>query len=162
MRLLAVLSFLAIVGCASAGAQQTASPFAPFEGAWRGEGRFQGAPSQVNAEFAPLFDGAAWGLDIDIRFTPANGAQQNFSGRAGYAMRGGALTGGAWIDSAGNGYALSPNFQGGALIVGWGSERVNGRSEYRIEGDGDLIVTDSIETPQGWRPFATAELRRAN
>jgi len=162
MRHLIALALIVLVGCASAGAQP-ASPFAPFQGSWRGEGRFQGAPSDVDATFAPLFGGAAWSLDVDIRFTPPNApAAQRFRGRAGYAMRNGALTGGSWVDSGGNGYALTPRFEDGALIVGWGAGQVNGRSEYRIETDGDLAIIDSIETPQGWRQFATAELRRAS
>lgn len=49
----------------------------------------------------------------------------------------------------------------GALIVDWGNGSTLGRSEYRIEADGDLRVEDFIQTPDGqWRSFALAELRR--
>jgi|CXWL01.1.fsa_nt_gi hypothetical protein len=152
MRLLALIPMIFALGCATAVAQPFS--FASLEGQWRGQGTFRGAPSEVSATIEPLFDGAAWSLDIDIRFAAANGQAQRFQGRGGYALRAGAPVGGSWVDNFGNAYAINPRIEGDALIVDWGQ---GGRSEYRIEPDGDLRIEDSI----GGRSFAVAELRRA-
>ncbi len=160
MRLLAALvSVLLTIGCATAVAQPFS--FASLDGQWRGQGTFRGAPSEVSATFAPIFDGGAYSLDIDVRFTPVNAQPMRFQGRGGYALRNGAPVGGSWVDNFGNAYAISPRFEHGALIVDWGNGSTLGRSEYRIEADGDLRVEDFIQTPDGqWRSFALAELRR--
>lgn len=160
MRLLAqillTIPLIFTLGCATAMAQPFS--FAALEGAWRGQGTFRGAPSEVSATFAPLFEGAAWSLDVDIRFNAGNGQPQRFQGRGGYAMRAGAPIGGSWVDNFGNAYAIAPRIEDGALIVDWGQ---GGRSIYRLEADGDLHIEDSIRAADGaWRSFATAELSR--
>jgi len=160
MRLLAALvSVFFTIGCATATAQPFS--FASLEGQWRGQGTFRGAPSDVSAAFAPIFDGSAYSLDIDVRFTPANGAPMRFQGRGGYALRNGAPVGGSWVDSFGNSYAIAPRLENNALIVDWGNGTVLGRSEYRIEAEGDLRIEDFVQAEDGqWRRFALAELRR--
>ncbi|GAM99700.1 hypothetical protein U91I_03355 [alpha proteobacterium U9-1i] len=162
MRLFAALASIALtIGCATAMAQPLS--FSALEGQWRGQGTFRGAPSEVTATFAPMFEGAAYTLDIDVRFTPANGQPTRFQGKGGYALRNGAPVGGSWIDNFGNGYAISPRFEDNALIVDWGTATFHGRSEYRLEADGDLRVEDFVQGQGGqWQSFALAELRRAH
>ncbi len=137
--------------------------FGGLEGRWRGAGQFQGMPSTVEAQFAPLLGARAWALDIDIEARPPAGEPIRFSGRAQYVLRDGALAGGNWIDSQGATYALAPRRENGALIVDWSEgASVRGRSEYRIQPDGDLQIDDFVPGPDGaMRRFATAELRRA-
>lgn len=162
MRLLALLLVIATLGCASAPALADPAPLQPFAGRWEGQGTFRGAPSQVTATFAPIYDGAAWVLDIDVRFAPPSGPQR-FQGRAAYALRDGALAGGSWIDSFGNAYAISPRLEGrGLLRVDWGMTGVSGRSEYRLLPDGALEISDTIAGSGGERRFAVATLRRVS
>jgi hypothetical protein len=160
MRALIFSLLLLAAGCVSARAEPT-SEFQELSGAWRGQGQFQGAPSEVEARFAPLFDGAAWSLDIDIRFSPPGRAPMRFQGRGGYVLRDGALAGGAWVDSYGNAYEITPRIEADALVVDWGEDGLVGRSTYRILANGHLRVEDMIQAQDGqWRLFATADLQK--
>ena len=159
-RLTLALLFM-LSACASAHAEPAAG-FAALTGSWAGRGQFQGAPSEVNARFEPLFDGGAWSLDIDVRFVPQGRPPMRFQGRAAYVLRDGAPAGGAWIDSFANAYEITPRFEAGVLVVDWGEGQVAGRSQYSIEPDGDLLVEDFTRAADGaWRQFARAELQKA-
>lgn len=159
-RQLIALVCLLLAGCATTAAPRR-TPFSDFEGAWRGVGTFQGLPSAVEARFAPI-EGGAWSLDINVIATPPTGAPTNFTGHAQYTMADGAPTGGKWTDSQGSAYAIAPRFEDGALIVDWGEgAAVRGRSEYRLQEDGDLQIDDFAPNRSGEvRRFATAELRQ--
>jgi hypothetical protein len=158
MRALIVSLILFAAGCASARASDT---FRALAGEWHGQGQFQGAPSEVSARFAPLFDGVAWSLDIDIRFTPPARQPMRFQGRGNYVLREGTPVGGTWVDSFANAYEIAPRFEAGALVVDWGENGVTGRSLYRRLPNGNLRIEDMIQAADGqWRTFATAELQR--
>ena len=160
MRALIVSLLLFATACASARAEST-DTFQSLAGEWHGQGQFQGAPSEVSARFAPLFDGGAWSLDIDIRFSPPGRAAMRFQGRGGYVLREGVPVGGTWVDSFANAYEITPRLEGGALVVDWGEEGVSGRSVYRALPTGGLRIEDMIQAQDGqWRTFATAELQR--
>jgi hypothetical protein len=151
---------LLLSSCATTALEPT--PFSDFAGPWRGTGTFQGLPSVVEARFAPLQGGGVWELDINIVATPPSGAPVNFAGHAEYTMTDGAPTGGNWTDNQGSAYALAPRFENGALVVDWGDgAAVRGRSEYRLQDDGDLQIDDFAPSRGGeMRRFATAELQR--
>ena len=123
---------------------------------------FQGMPSMVEARVAPLMGGQVWSLDVSVTATPPNGEAVRFTGRAQYAVREGAPIAGNWIDTTGAAYAIAPRIENGVLIVNWGEDApVRGRSEYRLQDDGDLQIDDFIPGRDGQqRRFATAELHR--
>ncbi len=155
MRALIVSLVLLTAGCASARAEPT-DPFQGFAGNWAGQGQFQGAPSEVNAHFAPLFDGGAWSLDI--RFSVPGRTPMRFQGRGGYVLRDGAPVGGTWVDSFANAYEITPRLEAGALVVDWG---VTGRRFYSLLANGNLRIEDMIQAPDGqWRTFSLVELQR--
>ena len=130
-----------------------------FGGDWSGTGSFQGAPSRVDARFAPLYDGKFWTLDVEVRFADAAGRPASFNGRATYPVTATGLGTGDWIDSAGNDYAIEPMLENDVLVVLWKDR--TGKSEYRIEPDGDLRIEDFSRGSDGqWRRFARAELKR--
>lgn len=143
-----------------------AEPLALLEGLsgnWRGAGSFQGSPSQVSAAFSPLFDGAAWALDIDVRFARDGAPPQAFAGRAAYVVRDGALADGVWVDSTANAYKLTPHVEEGTLIVEWGDANLAGQSTYRLVANDSLQIVDFVRTSSGeYRRFADAMLQRAD
>lgn len=163
MRLFGVLAMLALAACSTLSGNSGAPQFYGFEGSWRGTGTFQGLPSNVEARFAPEGE-SAWTLDIAIVAARDGGALEpvNFSGHARYDMSDRGPMGGHWTDSFGSDYSIAPRIDGGALIVDWGPEaQMRGRSEYRIQADGDLQIDDFVRGEDGQhRRFATAELRR--
>jgi hypothetical protein len=160
MRALIFSLLVLTAACATARAEPAAS-FDSLVGDWAGQGQFQGALSQVSARFEPLFDGAAWALDIDIRFSPPARPPMRFQGRGNYVLREGTPVGGTWVDSFANAYEISPRFEAGALVVDWGENGVTGRSLYRRLPNGNLRIEDMIQAADGqWRTFATAELQR--
>jgi hypothetical protein len=130
-----------------------------FGGDWSGAGSFQGAPSTVNARFAPLYDGKFWTLDVEVGFADPAGKPASFNGRATYPVTATGLRTGDWIDSAGNDYAIEPTLENDVLVVLWKDGA--GKSEYRIEPDGDLRIEDFARgAGKRWRRFAHAELKR--
>lgn len=159
MRIGIITSFLIIAACA------TPAPPPPtffgLEGAWRGTGTFQGMPSNVAARFEPATDGD-WTLDLEVVAARPGGEPTVFTGHARYAMAAGNPASGAWFDSLGSTYSISPRIENGVLIVDWGPEApVRGRSEYRLQDDGDLQIEDFAPNRNGdLRRFATAELNK--
>lgn len=157
-----VIAVLALLGACTTPSTPEQATFFGLEGAWRGTGTFQGMPSNVTARFAPDSDGI-WTLDIEIAAARPGGEPVVFTGRARYLMEAALPVGGAWSDSMGSDYSISPRIEDGALIVDWGPEApVRSRSEYRVQDDGDLQIDDFAPGRDGTlRRFATAELRRA-
>jgi hypothetical protein len=153
----ASLAAPALLASAAAGAEVTG--VADLEGAWAGEGSFQGAASRVTAEFAPALEGAFWTLDVATHFD-ADGAPAVFAGRAYYRFAEGAEPEGRWFDSFGSYFALTPRVEDGAFVVDWGDAGESGRSVYRLSDDGALSIEDSVLGGAEFTVFATATLRR--
>lgn len=101
-------------------------------------------------------------MTISYRIDPAAGGASIFSGEGVYRTLENGLDG-YWSDSGGAVHPLNAAWSGGALTTHWGvAGSEQGRSEYRLDEAGTMIVTDWSLTEQGWQQFMQVEYQRGS
>jgi hypothetical protein len=166
MRLgLAVVSILSMLSCAHGGTAQSAdtateSPvFRALAGSWVGEGTLMGRPAAFTISWTPQADGGMR-LDFTNAFRGADGATTPvLAAVATYAVDGGALVA-DWTDDRPQSIAIIATATDSALVSDWTAPSEEGRTEYRLQPDGTLVVRDWVRSQGELRPFGEAVYRR--
>jgi hypothetical protein len=96
-------------------------------------------------------------LKVDYSITAKDGGKSIFSGTGIYGAGTENLEG-YWSDSSGAIRPLYARWQEGVLTTHWGTAATEqGRTEYKLEKDGELHVTDWVLKPSGWHQFMRVE-----
>lgn len=142
------------------GVPAATTPIARLAGQWTGSGVVNNATVSAKAEFGPVL--ANRFTRLTYVFTVA-GVGDVFEGHAYYTCAKGADTcRGNWFDSQGSSHILTATQSGDTLTSEWGDGTTpRGRTEYRLVGAANLVVTDWVRTIAGeWRQFGRVEYRR--
>lgn len=147
--------FLALLLClVPAGAMaQPAAPHAALAwllGSWKGSGSFSGQPTESGLEVTPALGGKF--VELSYRFRTAGQRPFTFEGRAFYRRGGEGAWKADWYDSRGMALPIVARLEGSSLTSDWGGPGTEqGRTVYRLLGDGRLEVVDSVLGADGTR-----------
>jgi hypothetical protein len=77
-----------------------------------------------------------------------------FEGAAYYKYEGNDRWSAFWADNSGDLHPVSAVRDGAAIVSHWGVEGAKyGRTRYELMSNGELEVTDWIQTGEGWKQF---------
>ena len=155
---LAVLGVLAGAGSLTAQASTTqVTVFSQLSGDWQGQGSLMGRDAefrmqwQVESGFAVLrFSNAFAGPDGTTPVLTAVATYRTTPSRPEAV----------WLDSRGVRIEIRWEATDSTLTAHWQAPDERGRTVYRVTSDQTAEVHDEVETPNGWRRFATARYRR--
>ncbi len=131
-----------------------------LSGRWEGTGVLLGRPAVFEMSWRPLDDGFvrlsftnAW-VDEQGRRTPVLAAEAVylFEGDGGV---------GVWLDDRPRQLTSRATVTDSSLVVHWRAEDEEGWTEYRIESDGTIAVTDTVLVDGEERTFGVATYRRS-
>ena len=132
-----------------------------MEGKWTGKGTVNGQSISAELEVGPAL-GQQF-TRLQYRFTPAAGSGPGFEGLGYYkTCRGATTCSGRWLDSGGAMHVLSAVQSAEILTSEWGDGTTpRGKTEYRLNGEGGLVVTDWVRATDGsWRQFGLVTYAR--
>lgn len=166
MTLLALLlSLISGSSFEAPGAGQHQEPDAPqvfelLEGSWTGHGTLLGRRAEFRMRWTLVLDGRFARLEFENAFLPDSGpATSVISAIAFYPVTGPAPRYGWWFDSRGAALSLAITPADSALYVNWEGAGERGRSVYRVEKNGAVVV-DSVFADEGLREFGRATYTR--
>ncbi|HKS09921.1 MAG TPA: hypothetical protein VJS13_10265 [Pyrinomonadaceae bacterium] len=133
---------------------QSESIFKRLSGSWIGEGKTMGMPATMRMSWDWVLGDKFLRLSLQNEMRGENGQVQLFEGHAYYQPSEGKCEG-TWFDSRGVSFPIKCSVEGRALTALWGSTSTEqGKSVYRLTGDGKLEVVDFVKQPDGnWREF---------
>ncbi|MEO1136990.1 MAG: hypothetical protein AAFW68_10360 [Pseudomonadota bacterium] len=138
----------------NAPADDPAALIKQFEGRWASDGKAFGASAQSEMIWAYALDDKFMRLDYRIEMTREGGEASVFQGAAFYRLSDSAKLRAFWADNSGDLHPVSAEHDGSAIVSHWGEDGgKQGRTRYELLGSGDMMVTDWIRTPEGWRQF---------
>jgi hypothetical protein len=155
-----LLSFAIVPSATAQSAEARAPVFSELLGAWTGNGELMGRPARFEMCWDEILGGAFIRLRFANHFVGASTDQRAIESMGFYPA--GAEGGkGTWVDSRGVVFALAVQPRGSrALSVTWTGERESGRTQYELQSDSALAVTDEVLTAGEYRVFARSTLRR--
>lgn len=138
---------------ASAAPAAEAPSLSAWHGSWAGEGEAFGRPATATLDIAP---DAAGATTLSYRLNVAGTPPLSYTANATYAFDPKGRMNGKWTDSTGRTRMIGGGVNAAKWWTHWGSADVEiGRSTYALEGDGTLVVGDSVLQDDGsWRVFA--------
>ena len=154
------LGALAALFAPAAADAPAASPLEMWYGEWSGAGTAFGKPATATLAIGPTPEGGTTALAyrLSVEGTPP----MNYSAEATYRVDAKGRVTGTWTDSHGRTRPIGGRVSAHDWTNNWGSADVEiGRSTYRLETPGRLVVSDSvIEDDGSWRIFSTLHFRR--
>jgi hypothetical protein len=153
----AVVSFLLLLSAAHA---EPAAIFTALEGKWSAKGNSFSPDAKAKMKWSETFAGKFYRVDYRIDMT-LDGKPQSFEGVGHYQLADGDRIEAYWADSSGDLHPITAEISENAIVAHWGRAGAKqGRSEYRLNDDGSVLVTDWLLTADGWRQFNQATFRK--
>ncbi|HET9371094.1 MAG TPA: hypothetical protein VFO19_12630 [Vicinamibacterales bacterium] len=151
---------LALTIALQAQAGGPAGALSVMEGKWTGKGTVNAQEVAADLEVGPAL-GQQFSR-LQYRFTPV-GTRGTFEGVAYYkGCKAATSCSGRWLDSSGAMHVLSAVQTADVLTSEWGDGATpRGKTEYRLNGEGGLVVTDWVRATDGsWRQFGLVTYAR--
>ena len=143
----------------AAHASDQQSMFDLVTGSWVASGNSFGPDVKSEMTWSKTLDGQFYKIDYRIIMDAAS--DETFTGIGHYQATESNTTAGYWADNSGDLHPLSVTIEKDAILSIWGvAGGKQGRTEYRLVGEGRMWVTDWLLTGDGWRQFNKASFVR--
>ncbi len=156
-----LLAFLVIAHASGLGAQEDLPPvFERLAGSWVGSGVLLERPAAFEMRWE-LGENGFVHLTFTNAFVGEDGARMPvLSSRATYLPRGSTAVG-VWLDTRPQQLTLLATMTDSSVVTNWTAEAEEGRTEYVVRSDQEVVVRDFVLVGGVERPFASATYRRA-
>lgn len=156
---LTVLSLL-LLTIKPAFAEAPAAIFSALKGEWSAKGEAFGGKTTTRMVWSEALAGEFYRVDYRMEIKSDNGAQ-TFEGVGHYQIADDSRIAAFWADNSGDLHPITAEISETAIVSHWGKAGgKQGRTEYRLNEDGSVLVTDWLLTAEGWKQFNQGQFRR--
>ena len=128
-----------------------------FLGEWSGEGTLMGQPANFEMKWESVLDQQF----IRLTFQNSIPDQFSFSGHAYYHIESDSTATGTWFDTRGYIFPIDAILSQNSIISSWGTAEIEqGRTDYIVQSDGTIRVTDYVLKDNVFQKFGEAIYRR--
>lgn len=156
----ALAALCALLLTAAPALAETPAIFSALKGEWTAKGNAFSPDARARMVWSEALGGKFHRLDYRIDME-AGGEAQRFEGVGHYQLAEGNRLDAYWADSTGDLHPITAEISDAAIVAHWGKAGAKqGRTEYRLNEDGSVLVTDWLLTAEGWKQFNQATFKK--